>query len=776
MIEESILKSNFIGRDGFRWWIGQVAPFESGTGQENQNNGGGWGNRAKVRILGYHSFDEAELSNEDLPWAQVLLPTTSGSGAGNVATNTKLRPSDSVFGFFLDGDNAQIPVILGVFGRTSDVSKQPFNPVGTKPFTPFSGYTSRIEKPNGTLPPNESNEQNSQSQKSPRDVPAEALDSSNQQINIINKRGISGTGAGTSTSAPLDLEVPYYTAIGRKIILANTTEDTSFKSIVSDVNSVFDKVNGFKSSFTNIDLEIDRATASIKSSMNGVVSQMYRSLVGTLIPTMQEGLSGIYNTTATSFVSGIDGAPSPEGILAGVEAQKAFIEPVFGVQDTLICSIGEIITGLDEVIPELLRDVIDNVDNFVSCAGTQFAGSLLTSVISKISELVQPSLEGVSGILGEGVDVFAAITSSVDTISKVGVNTGSGLCENPDITSRFGGLVTEYIIGQGPKSTEDSNEFLTSVLENVKLSAGLVSDVSGAVEGLNQGYTIYTQFGEVITQSGQVLDAFGSGSEFVSGIGECDTSLPRPLDVPEIKIFGGGGTGATGEVVLGGFVRNVPDIGQSVNDAQITASIIGVNITNPGEGYKYPPFIEIVDKSKQGYGAVVRSRIIDGKVSEAYVVSTGENYPIGNIRVVPSRVPIVGPGGVVIDPTNLRYNPTAPQYRIPRQITVGVGSAVNVGIASLSIIKPGTGYDTGDIIVDPFDAPILTGFGDPIGIKTGPNGEIVGFESNSPIAIIAEDYPRIRVRSLNGIGAEIRPSIGIVTAISKLTQIIDCIS
>ena len=28
MIDDSILKSNFIGRDGFRWWIGQIPPVE----------------------------------------------------------------------------------------------------------------------------------------------------------------------------------------------------------------------------------------------------------------------------------------------------------------------------------------------------------------------------------------------------------------------------------------------------------------------------------------------------------------------------------------------------------------------------------------------------------------------------------------------------------------------------------------------------------------------------------------------------------------------------
>tara|TARA_B100000482_G_C12390960_1_gene213003 strand:- start:83 stop:208 length:126 start_codon:yes stop_codon:yes gene_type:complete len=40
MIEESLLKSNFVGRDGFIWWIGQVAPEDA---QKEQINMGGWG-------------------------------------------------------------------------------------------------------------------------------------------------------------------------------------------------------------------------------------------------------------------------------------------------------------------------------------------------------------------------------------------------------------------------------------------------------------------------------------------------------------------------------------------------------------------------------------------------------------------------------------------------------------------------------------------------------------------------------------------------------------
>ena len=100
MIEESNIKSNFIGRDGFRWWVGQIPPMES---MSEQFEGQGWGNRFKVRILGYHTLDENELPNEDLPWAIVMLGTTDGTGSANFAKSTKIRPGDVVFGFFIDG-------------------------------------------------------------------------------------------------------------------------------------------------------------------------------------------------------------------------------------------------------------------------------------------------------------------------------------------------------------------------------------------------------------------------------------------------------------------------------------------------------------------------------------------------------------------------------------------------------------------------------------------------------------------------------------------------
>jgi hypothetical protein len=59
--------------------------------------------------------DTGTLSNGDLPWAIVLLPTTS-SGVGNAGPGRhQLQVGSWVYGFFADGQDCQQPVIVGVW-------------------------------------------------------------------------------------------------------------------------------------------------------------------------------------------------------------------------------------------------------------------------------------------------------------------------------------------------------------------------------------------------------------------------------------------------------------------------------------------------------------------------------------------------------------------------------------------------------------------------------------------------------------------------------------
>ena len=69
-------------------------------------------NRVKVRCFGYHTDDKAEVKTEDLPFATVMMPTTSPSVEG-IGQNHQLLSGSWVIGFFRDGPSAQDPIVLG---------------------------------------------------------------------------------------------------------------------------------------------------------------------------------------------------------------------------------------------------------------------------------------------------------------------------------------------------------------------------------------------------------------------------------------------------------------------------------------------------------------------------------------------------------------------------------------------------------------------------------------------------------------------------------------
>ena len=88
----------FIGKNGFVWWIGVI---------EDRGDLLRMG-RCRVRIFGWHTNDVSLLPTQDLPWAQPVQPMTGGN------TFSTAKVGDWVLGFFLDGDNAQFPMMLGI--------------------------------------------------------------------------------------------------------------------------------------------------------------------------------------------------------------------------------------------------------------------------------------------------------------------------------------------------------------------------------------------------------------------------------------------------------------------------------------------------------------------------------------------------------------------------------------------------------------------------------------------------------------------------------------
>lgn len=94
--------SEFYG-DNTRWFIGTVVDASPPYGFEG---------RVKVRIHGLHTSNTRDIPQNDLPWAQCILPTTEG-GVSGIGRIPQLQPSALVFGIFVDGVNSQTPIVFG---------------------------------------------------------------------------------------------------------------------------------------------------------------------------------------------------------------------------------------------------------------------------------------------------------------------------------------------------------------------------------------------------------------------------------------------------------------------------------------------------------------------------------------------------------------------------------------------------------------------------------------------------------------------------------------
>ena len=100
--------------------------------------------RLRVRINGFHNLDKTILPTEDLPWAQVAVPV-NGS-----ATTHAPKIGDWVIGFFLDGTDAQFPIVTHILpGINTVLVKQPIG----APKMPAGqlGFSDRPGEP--SLPP-----------------------------------------------------------------------------------------------------------------------------------------------------------------------------------------------------------------------------------------------------------------------------------------------------------------------------------------------------------------------------------------------------------------------------------------------------------------------------------------------------------------------------------------------------------------------------------------------------------------------------------------------
>ena len=683
-MDDFSFNTNFLGRDGFTWWLGQIAPFSA---TESQDGANGWGCRYKVRIMGYHPYTN-QLEDEDLPWAIVMRPPGTGTGSGGMSKTIHYNQGDTVIGFFLDGDNAQQPIIMGAIGN----SKYAVKTGEVVPFGNFTGYN-EVMKPPSAKVRTQSESSDIQEQPSPQSKDTTKTDgpviSSADGIKITNPCG--------GNDSPKD-------AKGSQQLTDIKNSVEQFSDSVKRIKADFDEGSEFVKDWIKQEIKVRRE--QVEGLTSGFVNGMVADFAEQTIPLMKKGLEMLYQKVFGLVLAATGSYPIARA--AGLAAQQAMAIPIKFLQDTLPCIVNSILGKIGDTVEGLLGSIVDNVDNFVQCVADQTIGVLANDIIGQAADGLSAALGGLDKIM-QFVNSFENPGSFVENLMR---NTVGGLlgligvagCNDEKEKDAMGPCKT--ILGVGPAFNDPTdlrgiidNANIANVATNIANVAGLdlegVQDVAEGVKGVVGAFDVFNP------------DSKKPG--FASELGGCYTGPPQFCKPPTINIFGGGGDGAAAAPLFG-----FPDFGTD------TASIIDIELTNPGNGYTYPPFVQIVDNCNQGYGAIARATVKDGKVDKIYLSSVGENYPVEEVEPL---------------------------------VVIGV-----------DIINPGSGFNDGDIISDNlgnlYNADIV-------------GGSIIRVTPINTVDIT--ELPRITITSVSGSGAILIPKLGKRLPQEEVTQVIDCI-
>ena len=134
------IPTEFYG-DNVRWFVGTVINATPPAGLEG---------RVQVRIYGTHSGRTDEIPQRDLPWAQVMV-NSSSYGVSGLGTGVHILAGAQVFGIFLDGVNSQLPLVLGSLPHTeypSSVQADGREDIASNPFAfDFQQSNAQMEDP-----------------------------------------------------------------------------------------------------------------------------------------------------------------------------------------------------------------------------------------------------------------------------------------------------------------------------------------------------------------------------------------------------------------------------------------------------------------------------------------------------------------------------------------------------------------------------------------------------------------------------------------------------
>jgi hypothetical protein len=368
------------GISNLRGWMGQIV--DESTWLDNTANSdfkhklhstkdiAGYGYRYKVRIFG-RDTQIKNFPDDQLEIAEVLLPTTSGSGHGGSVQTPNLKQGMYVFGFYKDGIDATEPIIFGVLPNNAQTRLFGGDP--DENFIPRSGYfgnrrqipvaTKNIELEPGSPPASESIDPN-----------VANVRDADKNIDGTRKFYIPKT---------INCEGPSGELQGLQRVIKQLLID--IKRAKKFTQSFVGAASDLGSNITNL---INEATIFASSLMKSLITKIRGFVVNWV------------NDEATKLFD-----------LLPPNLRPNAVEGTEKATDTIECVFNKIISKLMKLLKALLLDIIDKYVNAPLCAIESFVGNFLSNILG---DLVSGITNAIGGILGPIGDIAGIIFQALD--------------------------------------------------------------------------------------------------------------------------------------------------------------------------------------------------------------------------------------------------------------------------------------------------------------------------------------------------------------------------
>ena len=415
------------------------------------------------------------------------------------------------------------------------------------------------------------------------------------------------------------------------------------------LGSAYDTISGLNTAVS----EISESMSSLTTSMSSLLEDKLSEFVSSGLTAAKDH---IFNTITNP--------------LAAIAQNNSFLNAAFKPIGKLFGAFGCLGKTIKKALTNTIKNLLQNMIskgfiNPLECAVEDFIGTLTNKISGMMEGIIGPLIEPINSlfsIIGKG---FGKVT---DVLGK-GLNILSKLngllnCKESGATCHE---VESWTLNKGakkPDSKKKKQNFITRAInkgnEKIGNLVGRLDDKIQNWDGVKridkfEEQRLLNEFkdenpnateAEIEAERKRIQDSL---PEFTP---DCNTGNIFDCGLPKVQFFGGGGEGGAGSVILGNFIQELDDaiaetetitpegeteqIGSILQDVQTTGSILGVDLTYPGEGYTSEPLVSFVDNCDQGYGAYGRATIDKdpnsptfGQITGVLMLSEGENYPTG---------------------------------------------------------------------------------------------------------------------------------------------------